>query len=284
MSGYLHEHTAAPGHATNAAREIGPVDGSMTAADVKAALSMRWPDDRYLHVYEAPLDHGRQGCKIDVLVMGLWASKGHQLDAVEVKVSYSDWCKEWRRVEWVLTDHLGKQHARRWKWREFELCPFRGLDEYTNNYLRAWGREDEIPPEGFEPTIERRQTVDTSKNADWRAHAHRFWIAAPERLAAKIASDVQTIPELAGWGVIAVSRTSTHVLVDPKTNPNRTTLGHRQYLGIIRAAADSGVNAIWRAEARGREAGFKSARMRDEQLRQSMWRSVLWTSAQECAS
>ncbi len=47
---------------------------------------------------------------------------------------------------------------------------------------------------------------------------------------------------------------------------------------------DSGVNAIWRAEARGREAGFKSARMRDEQLRQSMWRSVLWTSAQECAS
>ena len=31
-------------------REIGPVDGSMTAADVKAALSMRWPDDRYLHV------------------------------------------------------------------------------------------------------------------------------------------------------------------------------------------------------------------------------------------
>ena len=44
------------------------------------------------------------------------------------------------------------------------------------------------------------------------------------------------------------------------------------------------VNAIWRAEARGREAGFKSARMRDEQLRQSMWRSVLWTSAQECAS
>ena len=45
---FLHEHTAAPGHATNAAREIGPVDGSMTAADVKAALSMRWPDDRYL--------------------------------------------------------------------------------------------------------------------------------------------------------------------------------------------------------------------------------------------
>lgn len=33
-------------------------------ADVKAALSMRWPDDRYLHVYEAPLDHGRQGCEV----------------------------------------------------------------------------------------------------------------------------------------------------------------------------------------------------------------------------
>ena len=269
---------------TPATFEKPAVDKSMTAGDVKAALTERWPDDRYLHVYEAPLDHGRQGCKIDVLVMGLWASKGHQLDAVEVKVSYSDWCKEWRRAQWVLTDHLGREHRTWWKPKEYDLRRFRGQDEYHSTYLRARGREDEIPPEGFEPVIERHYIVDTCKNAEWRQHAHRFWIAAPDRLAAKIAADVQTVPELHGWGVIAVSDDGTHVLVDPKSNPNRTPLNHRQYLGIVRAAADSGVQAIWRAEARGRVAGLKDARANEECRRISMWRTVLWMDAQERAS
>lgn len=249
----------------------------MAAVDVKAALSKHWPDDRFLHVYEAPLDHGRQGSKIDVLVMGLWQSKGHQLDAVEVKVSYSDWCREWRRVEWVLTNHQGREITRDRRWPDREVAWYR-------HGSRLFRTVEEMPPEDFEPTIERRQTVDIGKNAEWRTHAHRFWIAAPERLAQKIAHDVRGIPELSGWGVLAVTADDTRVLVAPKFNRNPTALSHRQYLGIIRAAADSGVQAIWRAEARGRNTGFKEARDGEARRRESMWRTVLWAADRERAT
>lgn len=249
----------------------------MTAVDVKAALSKHWPDDRFLHVYEAPLDHGRQGCKIDVLVMGLWQSKGHQLDAVEVKVSYSDWCKEWRRVEWILTDHLGRQHRRDQRWPENVIDWYRPGSRWNH-------RPDEMPPDGFEPTIERVESIDTSKNAAWRAHAHRFWVAAPERVAQKIAHDVRSMTELSGWGVLAVTGEGVRTLASPKYSPNPTALSHRQYLGIIRASADSGVQAIWRAEARGRSAGLKEARDAEARRRESMWRTVLWTDERERAS
>ena len=36
----LHEHTAAPGHATNAAREIGPVDDGPSEADIKVDAAL----------------------------------------------------------------------------------------------------------------------------------------------------------------------------------------------------------------------------------------------------
>lgn len=62
----------------------------MTAADVRAACRTRWADSEYLVIDEAPQDSGRQGRKIDLLVVSLWKSRRHELDAVEVKVSLSD--------------------------------------------------------------------------------------------------------------------------------------------------------------------------------------------------
>ena len=215
--------------------------------------------------------------------MGLWASKGHQLDAVEVKVSYSDWCKEWRRVEWVLTDCRGRKIRSARRWSDSDLLRFRGVDKQFNEHLRSRGRHDEIPPAGFDPVVERVQTVDTSKNAEWRTHAHRFWVAAPEKLARKIAIDVRTVPELSGWGVLAITADGPRVMVAPKPNRNPTALDHRQYLGIIRAAADSGLQAIWRAEARGRVTGIKEARAGEERLRQSMWATMLWKDKRDRA-
>lgn len=50
----------------------------MNAAEVRARLAGRWPDHRYLSVYEAPTDSSRQGSKIDVLVLSLWQSDRHQ--------------------------------------------------------------------------------------------------------------------------------------------------------------------------------------------------------------
>lgn len=66
----------------------------MTAADVRDALSTRWPDSEYLVIPEAPQDAARARRKIDLLVVSLWQSRGYQLDAVEIKVSTSDWKRE----------------------------------------------------------------------------------------------------------------------------------------------------------------------------------------------
>ena len=60
---------------------------AMTAANVREALLRRWPDEQYLNIAEAPNDPRRQGRKLDVLVVTLWASRGHELDGVEIKIS-----------------------------------------------------------------------------------------------------------------------------------------------------------------------------------------------------
>lgn len=67
---------------------------ALTAADVREALMGRWPPAEYLHIQEAPTSSDRQGRKIDTLVVTLWKSRGLQLDAVEIKVSMSDWKRE----------------------------------------------------------------------------------------------------------------------------------------------------------------------------------------------
>lgn len=67
---------------------------TMTASDVRACLSSRWPDSEYLVIPEAPQDAARARRKIDLLVVSLWQSRGYQLDAVEIKVSMSDWKRE----------------------------------------------------------------------------------------------------------------------------------------------------------------------------------------------
>lgn len=67
---------------------------AMSAADVMSALRLRWPESEYVHVPEAPQDSGRQGRKIDLLVISMWHSRRHERDAVEVKVSMSDLRRE----------------------------------------------------------------------------------------------------------------------------------------------------------------------------------------------
>jgi hypothetical protein len=73
---------------------VADAPAKVTARDVLDSLHGRWPDDQYLFVEEAPQDSMRQGRKIDALIVSLWKSRGHELDAVEVKVSASDWKRE----------------------------------------------------------------------------------------------------------------------------------------------------------------------------------------------
>lgn len=221
----------------------------MDAAEVRSALHGRWPDERYLHIEEAPLNHYRQGNKIDVLIIDQWQSGKHQTEAIEVKVSYSDWTREWRRSEWILTDFHGKKHEYRTKPGGMTLATY--MAPMANRY----GRSDPVVPDDFEPTVERVQTVCVHKNQDWRLRAHRFWIAAPADLAKKIAADCETVPELADWGVLAVREHGTDVLRKPKTTMPKEW-GHSMWLGIVRSAADAGPNALLRSY----NAGYQAAR------------------------
>ena len=66
----------------------------MNAGEVRECLRMRWPDTEYLTIAEAPESADRQGRKIDLLVLSLWRSRGYEREAVEIKVSLSDWKRE----------------------------------------------------------------------------------------------------------------------------------------------------------------------------------------------
>jgi len=231
----------------------------MNAEQVRARLAGRWPDDRWLHVYEAPLDSSRQGSKIDVLVMALWQSDRHELDAIEVKVSYQDWLKEWRRVSWALTTHDGRQIVSDRQFTPWQLAYH--TRPASPDDAQPLGRTVRDPvPVGFVPNVERMVAVNTTKNEPWRRHSHRFWIAAPEPVAQRIFTDVQEQDALRSWGVLAVTDRDTRVLWKPTVNKTPKPLAPRQYLGIIRAAADSGLKAIERARNAGWADGHKAGK------------------------
>lgn len=61
-----------------------------TAADIRDALRKRWPVGEHIHLTEVPLTAMGDGRKIDVAVIGLWPSRGHEIDAIEIKVSIAD--------------------------------------------------------------------------------------------------------------------------------------------------------------------------------------------------
>lgn len=66
----------------------------MNSAGVREALYKRWPATQYVVVEEAPEDPMRAGRKIDMLVISCWKSRGYEVEAVEIKVSVSDWKRE----------------------------------------------------------------------------------------------------------------------------------------------------------------------------------------------
>lgn len=66
----------------------------MNAAEIRDALEQHWKPAEYLVLHECPQDAMRMGRKIDTLVVSLWKSRGYELDAIEIKVSVSDWMRE----------------------------------------------------------------------------------------------------------------------------------------------------------------------------------------------
>lgn len=66
----------------------------MKAEQIREALYRRWPTDEYVTLTEVPDGVTRMGRKIDVVAISCWKSRGYAVDAVEVKVTMSDYMKE----------------------------------------------------------------------------------------------------------------------------------------------------------------------------------------------
>lgn len=161
----------------------------MNAEQVRIALSRRWPDTEYLSIAEAPQDAMRQGRKLDVLVLSLWASRGHQLDGIEIKVSLSDW---------------------------------------------------------------KRERDDGAKADWWWAHVHRFWLAVPAALIEKVLPDLPP-----GWGLLGCTLDGLPFVHRKPETKMPDSLPWTACIGLLRAAADAGKSALWRAEERGRQRGIE---------------------------
>lgn len=163
----------------------------MNAEDVRACLALHWPDNECLSIEEAPEDSSRAGRKIDLLVLGLWRSRGLGLDAVEIKVSMSDWVRERLRGE---------------------------------------------------------------KADFWWRHSNRFWVACPTFIAEKVRED---LPET--WGLLSCEFDKKPKVLVKAAHREREPMEWGTIVGCLRAAANCGVNALARAEQRGREEGRRRA-------------------------
>lgn len=175
---------------------------ALTSRDVLDCLHGRWPDDQYLFIEEAPQNSARQGRKIDALVVSLWASRGHEIDAVEVKVSMSDFKRE--------------------------------LDGY-------------VDPRG-------KKHGGPEKADWWWHHCNRYWIACPVKIAPKIQ---ELLPE--AWGLLAVEDGKCRVVVKAPKHPAEP-FDWMESIGLMRAAANAGVNALERSRSSGYSQGFDAGK------------------------
>lgn len=100
----------------------------------------------------------------------------------------------------------------------------------------------------------KRELKNAAKADWWWTHVHRFWVAAPADLADHIKHELPPT-----WGLLACERDKRPTVVVEAPFHDAAPLPWDATVGVLRAAQGCGVNALWRAEARGREQGRKQA-------------------------
>lgn len=106
-----------------------------------------------------------------------------------------------------------------------------------------------------------RKEVKSAEKADWWFHhANRFWVAVPARIATAVREELPM-----GWGLLSCTLDSVTVLVSADRS-DAEPFTWPQMVGLLRAAADAGVNALNRARSdgyqEGRKAGLEEAKAR----------------------
>jgi hypothetical protein len=103
-----------------------------------------------------------------------------------------------------------------------------------------------------------REVNNPAKADFWWRHTHRFWVAVPVAIAAKVR---ETLPST--WGLLAVQDGKCKEVVKaPKHQPE--PLSWENCIGLMRAACDAGPGALLRAQQSGERLGYERAKAQIE--------------------
>lgn len=98
----------------------------------------------------------------------------------------------------------------------------------------------------------KRELLNAEKADFWWRHTNRFWVAVPAKLVEGVKPDLPP-----GWGLLSCEPGAAPKIAVRPESRTAEPLSWATCVGLMRAAADSGLNALHRAEARGRERGYK---------------------------
>ncbi len=123
-----------------------------------------------------------------------------------------------------------------WKSRSYELD---GVEVKVS--LADWAREVKQP----------------EKAEWWWQRVNRFWVAVPASIANKVAADLPS-----GWGLFSVRSDGTTVAAVKPQRHDARPLTWPECIGLMRASANAGFNALYRAREEGRQEGAALAETR----------------------
>jgi hypothetical protein len=105
----------------------------------------------------------------------------------------------------------------------------------------------------------RRELKEPEKADWWWQRCDRFWIAAPAEIAPKIRAELPPT-----WGLLACTSKGARQAVAAPRNTERADLGWPTLVGMLRASADAGINALNRERSVGFDQGYEHAKRQPE--------------------
>ena len=136
-----------------------PARSVMSADELRARLRRKFPPDQYAMLYEVRDAAGFAASRsADVVMIGLWPSRGCLIEGMEIKVSRTDWLRELKKPQkaeafvpycdhwWIVTGDAGIV-------KESELPPTWGLMVASGRGLGVVREAPKLEPKALDRTL-----------------------------------------------------------------------------------------------------------------------------------